>query len=344
VSVAATSREVFPPGTESPMASFMELAGMAIADARAEQELHELADTQAALRRLAALAARGEPPEAVFAAATREALQYFGSGAATIVRYEPDGTTLLAYEGSAGPDLRAGERREGYPRDSLTAVVRRTGQAAARVEDYRHIPGGGFYLRAALRSGVGTPIHVDGRLWVMIAVGSGEGPLPPGTEQRMSEFTDLVATAIANAQNRGALEASREELSHLAEEQAALRRVATLVARGIDPAEIFSAVAGESGRLLDADNAGISRFESDGPSVVVAGSVGEDAATVPAGHAWNSPTTLPRRWCGGPVVRPGSTRTCGTDCRARSPTACASRESARWRRARSSSRTACGAW
>jgi hypothetical protein len=47
----------------------------------------------------------------------------------------------------------------------------------------------------------------------------------------MSEFTNLVATAVANAQNRRALEASRDELTRLAEEQAALRRVATLVAR-----------------------------------------------------------------------------------------------------------------
>jgi len=117
----------------------------------------------------------------------------------------------------------------------------------------------------------------------MIAVGSEQGPLPLGTEQRMSEFTDLVATAVANAQNRSALEASRDELTRLAQEQAALRRVATLVARGIDPAEIFSAVAGEFGRLLDADNAGISRFDPDGSSVVIMGSVGADAATVPIG-------------------------------------------------------------
>ena len=114
-------------------------------------------------------------------------------------------------------------------------------------------------------------------------MGSEQGPLPLGTEQRMSEFTDLVATAVANAQNRSALEASRDELTRLAQEQAALRRVATLVARGIDPAEIFSAVAGEFGRLLDADNAGISRFDPDGSSVVIMGSVGADAATVPIG-------------------------------------------------------------
>ena len=158
----------------------------------------------------------------------------------------------------------------------------RTGQAA-RVEDYRDVPGGEFYLRAGLRSGVGTPIHVNGRLWGMIAVGSGEGPLPAGTEQRMSEFTDLVATAVANAQNRDALEASRDELTRLLAEQAALRRVATLVARGIDPVEVFAAVAEEIRRLLGADNAGISRFEPDGTAVVVVASTGGDPVPLPAG-------------------------------------------------------------
>jgi GAF domain-containing protein len=40
------------------------------------------------------------------------------------------------------------------------------------------------------------PVHVHGRLWGLIAVGSGQGPLPPDIEQRMTEFTDLVATAV----------------------------------------------------------------------------------------------------------------------------------------------------
>ena len=248
-----------------------------------QARLRQLAEEQAALRRLATLVAQGAPPEALFAAATREALQHFGSGTAAMIRYEPDGTTtLLAYEGSTGPDLRAGDRREGYPSAGLTATVLRTGQAA-RVEDYRDVPGGEFYLRAGLRSGVGTPIHVNGRLWGMIAVGSGEGPLPDGTEQRMSEFTDLVATAVANAQNRDSLEASRDELTRLLAEQAALRRVATLVARGIDPVEIFAAVAEEIRRLLGADNAGISRFEPDGTAVVVVASTGGDPVPLPAG-------------------------------------------------------------
>jgi signal transduction histidine kinase len=283
VMVAATSREDFPAGTEGRMADFMELAATAIANAQAEQELRELADTQAALRRLATLVARGEPPEAVFAAATREARRHFGGGTARMMRYEQDGTaTLLANEGATGPHIRVGGRWEGYPPTGLTVTVRRTGRAA-RVDDYRDVPGAEVRLREGILSSVAVPIYVNGQLWGMIAVGSGRTPLPPDTEQRMSEFTDLVATAVANAQNRAALEASRDELARLLAEQAALRRLATLVARGIDPVEVFSAVAEEVRRMLGADSAGIARFEPDGSSVVVVGAVGDYVVKWPVG-------------------------------------------------------------
>jgi signal transduction histidine kinase len=274
VTVAATSRKDFPAGSESRTVAFVRLAATAIANAATEQALRELADTQAALRRLATLVARGEPPDVVFAAATKEVLRHFGSGTARMIRYEPDGTaTLLANEGTTGPHVRVGERWEGYPPTGLTATVLRTGQAA-RVEDYGDIPGGEPYLGEGLRSAIGMPIHVNGRLWGMIAVGPGEGSLPPDAEQRMTEFTDLVATSVANAQNRGSLQASHDELAVLLREQAALRRVATLVARGIRPVEIYSAVSEEVRRLIGADSAGIARFEPDGASVVVVGGVG----------------------------------------------------------------------
>jgi signal transduction histidine kinase len=223
VTVAATSQEDFPAGTESRMADFMELAATAIANARAEQELRELADTQAALRRLAMLVARGEPPEAVFAAVAAEALRHFGSGTARMIRYELDGTaTLVANEGTTGPHVRVGKSWEGYPPTGLTATVLRTGQPA-RVDDYRDVPGGEPYLREGLRSAVAMPIHVDGRLWGMIAVGSGDGPLPADTERRMTEFTDLVAVAVANAQNRAELISSRARIVAASDE--ARRRI-----------------------------------------------------------------------------------------------------------------------
>ena len=223
VTVAATSREDFPADTESRMADFMELAGMAIANAEAEQRLRELADTQASLRLLAMLVARGESPEAVFAAVTREALRHFGNGTARMIRFELDGTaTLVANEGTTAPHVRVGKHWEGYPPTGLTATVLRTGRAA-RVDDYGDIPGGEPYLAEGLRSAVAMPVHVHGRLWGMIAVGSGQGPLPHDTEQRMTEFTELVATAVANAQSRAELMTSRARIVAASDE--ARRRI-----------------------------------------------------------------------------------------------------------------------
>ena len=72
-------------------------------------------------------------------------------------------------------------------------------------------------------------------------------------------------------------------LRELADEQAALRRVATLVAGGISPVEIFSAVAEEIRRLVGADNAGVGRFDPDGTAVMVVSSVGEDPVNTPVG-------------------------------------------------------------
>ncbi len=223
VTLAATSREDFPADTESRMADFIELAGMAIANAEAEQRLRELADTQASLRRLAMLVARGESPEAVFAAVTRETLRHFGNDTARMIRFELDGTaTLVANEGTTAPHVRAGRRWVGYPATGLTATVLRTGRAA-RVDDYRDIPGGEPYLAEGLQSAVAMPVHVHGRLWGMIAVGSGQGPLPPDTEQRMTEFTELVATAVANAQSRAELMTSRARIVAASDE--ARRRI-----------------------------------------------------------------------------------------------------------------------
>jgi signal transduction histidine kinase len=85
-------------------------------------------------------------------------------------------------------------------------------------------------------------------------VAANERPLPPDTEARLTDFTELVATAIANAE-------SRAGLARLAEEQAALRRVATLVAEGALPAAVFDAVAAEMATLLDADGITLVRYE-----------------------------------------------------------------------------------
>ena len=101
-----------------------------------------------------------------------------------------------------------------------------------------------------------------------------QGPLPADTEARLAGFAELAATAIANAQ-------AREELRGFAEEQAALRRVATLVARRAPPEDVFAAVAAEAGELLGADVAVLARYDPHG-AITVVGALTGTGAVAPA--------------------------------------------------------------
>src|SRR5207253_8543292 len=66
---------------------------------------------------------------------------------------------------------------------------------------------------AGARSAVGVPVVVDGTLWGVMAVGSREtDPLPADFEGRLAKFTELLATAIANAEGRAELDASRARI------------------------------------------------------------------------------------------------------------------------------------
>jgi uncharacterized protein DUF4118 len=65
-------------------------------------------------------------------------------------------------------------------------------------------------------------------------------------------------------------EQRRQEAAALAEQQAALRRVATLVARGVDPSEVYSTAVTELSRGLGIDNVALLRYASDEASVLLA--------------------------------------------------------------------------
>jgi signal transduction histidine kinase len=231
-----------------------------------QARLGQLAEEQAALRRVATLVARGEPPEAVFAAVAEEVGQLLRVDLANMWRYEPDRTgTSVATWGTVGKRFPVGSRwpLKGY---NLGTLVFDTGRPA-RIDRYTDSfsgPLGAAAREAGIRSAAGTPIIVEGRLWGAIFAGSIlEQPLPPDTEARLASFTELVATAIANAESRVAL-------ARMAEEQAALRRVATLVARGTAPEEVFAAVAAEVGQLLPVDSATMCRYEFEGTLTFVA--------------------------------------------------------------------------
>jgi signal transduction histidine kinase len=228
-------------------------------------ELRMLVDEQAALRRVATLAARGAPPDELFAAVAEEVGRLLPVEYAYMGRYEPNRTiSFLTAWGKTGANSSPGTR---FPLggNNLSTLVFDTGRPG-RIDNYADASGpvGVASRDGALRSAVGTPIIVEGRLWGVMAAGSsGDEPLPPDIEARLAGFTELLATAIANAESRAAL-------ARIAEEQAALRRVATLVARGAPPEKLFEAVAEEVGRLLPVDIVGMGRFEPDGTQTIVA--------------------------------------------------------------------------
>ncbi|HTF53738.1 MAG TPA: GAF domain-containing sensor histidine kinase [Pseudonocardia sp.] len=191
-----------------------EAENLATANAESREELRVLADEQAALRRVATLVARGVPAAEVFAAVAREAGSVLGADTMTILRLEPDGaTTVLTRVGDYPPDeFPVGSRWRLEP-PLPAAVTLRTGQPA-RNDDFSQASGGwGEHLRrVGIQSGVAAPIVVEGRLWGAIAVGTRRGHFPPGAEQRMAGFTELIGTAIANADSRAQLTASRARI------------------------------------------------------------------------------------------------------------------------------------
>ncbi|HET6944550.1 MAG TPA: GAF domain-containing protein [Gaiellaceae bacterium] len=238
----------------------------------AEERHRTLAQAQTALRHVATLVARRASPREVFTATAVEANRLLGSDSAALARYEPDGTaTVLAIDGVSEDEIPVGLR---IPLDgeSAMATVVRTGRTAW-AESFDDASGSVAEIarRLSVRSSVGAPIVVEGRLWGVIVVTSRGLPLPTEIEGRLADFTELVATGIADAESRAAL-------ARLADEQVALRRVATLVAEGVAPAEVFAAVADEVGRLLDAEAAVIARLEPDGTvTIVAAGGATNDA-------------------------------------------------------------------
>ena len=251
-------RASLPEDTGARLADFTELVATALANAESRAALSQLADEQAALRRVATLVAREASPVELLATVAEEVARVLDVEAVGMLRFEPDGTaTLVAQSDTPWDPPPLGTRFTLEGENVVTAVFRT--REAARLDDWAKATGPVAEMARVLgiRSSVATPIVVEGRLWgTLIAVTSQSEPLPRETDSRIGEFTELVATAIANAE-------ARDELSRLVEEQAALRRVATLVAEGAAPTEVFDAVIAEVGQLLGAAQTGLARYENE---------------------------------------------------------------------------------
>jgi signal transduction histidine kinase len=279
--VVAIGEEPLPSDTESRLAALTELLATAIASAESRTDLTRLAAEQTALRRVATLAAGGVPAQELFEAVTEEVGSLLPVDFAGMGRYEADGTvTFLTSWTQAGPGDFSVPSHWVLGGKNLSTIVAQTGRPARLDGDVDATgPIGEALCGIGFRSGVGTPVIVEGRLWGVIVAGSTLGKaLPPETEARLGSFTKLVATAIASADSRGGL-------SRLAAEQAALRRVATLVARAASRDELFSAVTTEVGHLFPVGSASLGQYHSDGTVRIL-------ASFSPAGSDLSSPARV----------------------------------------------------
>jgi GAF domain-containing protein len=283
-----------PPDTESRIAQFTDLVGTAIANAESRERADRLGEEQAALRRVATLVAKEASPAEVFAKVAEEAANLLGEVECALLRDEGDATasTVAAWGAGMTARLPVGTRVPAAG-DGVLAFVLREGRPR-RIDDYSSV--GESTAEGArdhgIGSAVGYPIVVGGSIWgAIVAARFGAEPCPPETESHIARFADLVATAIANAETRA-------EMERLAAEQAALRRVATLVAEGASPSVVLDAAAAEMERALGADAAMLLRYEPDEEVTVVAGRV-PNLRTLPLGtrisHEGANVTSMVRR-------------------------------------------------
>jgi signal transduction histidine kinase len=192
----------------------------------AERELRRLADRAAALRRVATLVAREVTPSKVFDAVTREVALQCDADIARLERFERDGTvTVVAAWSRSATDRPAVGIRFPLSGAGVAGLVATSGRPA-RLDSSETASDPIARENQALdvRSSVGCPIVVGGRTWGVIAASTRrEARFPPHTESAIADFTELVATAILNAESQRQLTASRARL--VTEADAARRRI-----------------------------------------------------------------------------------------------------------------------
>jgi signal transduction histidine kinase/ketosteroid isomerase-like protein len=215
VAFAASARgERFDAGTIARITGFTNLVAIALANNQAAAELQSLVDEQRGLRRLAVLIASGATQAEVLDGVAAESARVLQQDWIALHRYDGNGfATVVAAHGGPAP---LGQRMPLTP-NGVTERVLKTGRPA-RVDHYAALPGAEVLSEYGVVAAVGAPIIVDGRAWGVLAVLSQEGRLPPGIEDRLAQFADLAATAIASAESRAALRASRARVVATADE------------------------------------------------------------------------------------------------------------------------------
>jgi signal transduction histidine kinase len=234
-------------------------------DSRAE--LQRLVEEQTALRKVATLVAAGASDAQLMDTVMSEIARLFGAQRAGTVRWDGD-TIRVVGDWSAEGTTKTTGRTFSFGGDTLVARVVNSG-ATTRVESVDDLQTDFARQRwheLGIQSSIGAPIIVDGRVWGVITASrtTPDNPFPPLAERRLGDFAALVAQAIANSE-------ARREVAALLEEQAALRRAATLVAGGRPRAEVLDATTREAAAIFGAQAVYLVCWEGVQDEVVVQG-------------------------------------------------------------------------
>ena len=249
---------------------------MALRERRLD-ELERVIDEQAALRRIATLVAAGASEADLAAAVSSEVGGLFGAQSASVVRWDGDTIRVIGSWREDPDEERPVGAVMSYGGDTLTARIVKTA-APARLEsagDLKTEFARQRWAELGWQASIGAPIMIDQQVWGVVAA-SRRAPgdsFPDGDEQRLSDFSALVAQAIVNAEARSATAA-------LVAEQSSLRQIATLVAGGRPPAAVFDAVTAEAATLFGARTVTLLQWEGVHDEVVVTA-------------AWSAPDAIP---------------------------------------------------
>ena len=250
------------------------------------KQLSVFARQQHALRRVATQVVRGARPSDVFLMVLDELARCLDADTAAMFRFDADGRVLLVGECSTEPTTTPGvAQRLVLEGDNIAAMVLRKG-GPTPMDSHENAAGAvaACMRKLGLHSPFVAPIIVEDRAWGLLVAGSSRRQsILSSAESCVSDFADLVAGTISNAAAREELQASRDSLGVLATQQEALRRVATLVARGVSPEECFAAVAREMARCLNLEKAEVFRYEDDGAAIAVACHASPGTAYMPVG-------------------------------------------------------------
>jgi PAS domain S-box-containing protein len=186
----------------------------------AQRQLADAAEEEAALRRLATVVAAEADDEEVFGVVTREVGRLLRAQTTNMVRFGTgsEAVVLGAWNQTGAASVPVGTTVMMDGDTVLTRVFRTA--APARIDSYDDIPGElAARLRGlGLRSSVAAPILLQGRLWGAFTASTTEpDPMPPGSEERIAHFAELVTQALANNEARSELAASRERIVEAAD-------------------------------------------------------------------------------------------------------------------------------